>query len=124
MPQNSYVGGDFFSGMYVEGDGWQLNGSHFPIVQGGYSTENYSSQIQLINGCSPYTKSGQENSFFFGSPDGAELSSHSPFVNSAKSSSGKPKAEWFKILNALKWVISVRRNAAARKNAELFYYHY
>ncbi|XP_019422716.1 PREDICTED: calmodulin-binding protein 60 G-like isoform X2 [Lupinus angustifolius] len=31
MSQNSYVEDDFFSGMYIEGDNWNLNGSHFLV---------------------------------------------------------------------------------------------
>ncbi|KAJ1417169.1 hypothetical protein SESBI_16862 [Sesbania bispinosa] len=126
IPQNSHVDDAFSSGMYIEGDSWHLNGSHFPVVQGGYSTDNESSEIQFTNGCPPYTTWGAENGFFFGSIDGAEFSSHSTFLNSAIdiSSSGKPKAEWCKIRAALKWVISVRRDAVARKNAKLFYYNY
>ncbi|TKY61556.1 Calmodulin-binding protein 60 B [Spatholobus suberectus] len=116
MPQNSHVLDEFSSEMYTEGDGWHLNGSHFPFVQGGYSTENEGSEIQFIDGCPPYTTWEPETGFFFGSPLGAEISAMQI------SSSGKPKAVWYKIRVALKWVISAKRDAAARKNAHLFYY--
>lgn len=126
MPQNSYAQGEFFSGMYIEGDNWHLHGSHFPVVQGGYSTENDSSGIQFINDCATCTTWGPENGFYCGSSDGAEFSSHSSFLNSSVniSSSEKTKAVWCKIRTALKWVISVRRDAAAKKNAKLFYCTY
>lgn len=108
VPQSSHVEDE----MYIEGDNWHCNGSHFPVVQGGYSAENDNSDIPFINGCPPYTTWGVENGFFSGSSDGAE------------SSSGKTKAVWCKIRAALKWVISVRRDAATKRNANLFYFNY
>ncbi|KAE9615937.1 hypothetical protein Lal_00017388 [Lupinus albus] len=38
MFQNNYAEDEFFCGMYIEGDNWNLNGSHFLVSQGGYST--------------------------------------------------------------------------------------
>ncbi|RDY07888.1 Calmodulin-binding protein 60 D, partial [Mucuna pruriens] len=104
MPQNSHAFDELFSGMYTEGDSWHLNESQFPFVENGYSPENVSSEIQFINDC-PHTTWEPETSFYFGSSVGAEFSN------------GKPKAVWYKIRVALKWVISVKRYAAARKNA-------
>ncbi|KAK7258985.1 hypothetical protein RIF29_24579 [Crotalaria pallida] len=126
MSQNNYSEGEFFSGMCIEGDNWHLQGSYFPVVEGCYSTENDSSEIQLINDYPPYTTWETENGLYSGSSDGAEFSSHSCFLNSSMdiSSSEKPKAVWYKILTALKWVILVRRDAAARKNAKLFFYNF
>ncbi|KAL1312944.1 hypothetical protein HN51_039521 [Arachis hypogaea] len=127
MLQNGYTGGEFFSGMFTEGNSWQLNGlSHIPVVQGGCSADNCSSEIQFTNdcSCSPYTAQwGDQNGYLFGSSDGAEFTSHPTFLNSNGdvSNSGKTKAVWFKIGNAIKWVISVKKYAAARKNAELYY---
>ncbi|KAL2345625.1 hypothetical protein Fmac_006910 [Flemingia macrophylla] len=114
MPQNRHVLDEFYSEMYTEGDTWHLNGSYFPFVQ----SENESSMIQFVNDCPPYTTREPEASFFIGSSAGAEFNSYSTFINSAVdiSGTGKRKAVWFKILVALKWVISVKRNAAARKN--------
>ncbi|MED6193101.1 hypothetical protein PIB30_015985 [Stylosanthes scabra] len=125
LPETCFTGGDFLSGMFIEGNSsWQLNGSsHIEVVQGGYSAGNCSSEIQFTNDCSPYAGQWEdENGYLFGSSSyGAEFTSHS---GGDISSSGKSKAVWFKILNALKWVISVKKYAAARKNAELFYCDY
>ncbi|XP_027353219.1 calmodulin-binding protein 60 D-like [Abrus precatorius] len=125
MPQNSHVEYEFPSEMYIEGDSCYLNGSHFPFVEGGDEIDNVSSGIQFINDCPPYTTCEPETGFFFGSSVGAEFSSYSTFLNSAVdiSSNGKPKAVWYKFRVALKWVMSVKRDAAARKNAKLFYYN-
>ncbi|XP_061371933.1 calmodulin-binding protein 60 B-like [Gastrolobium bilobum] len=125
VPPNSQVEDEFSSGMYTEGGScWNLNGSYFPAMQCGYSTENESSEFQFINDYPPYTTWGLENGICFGS-DEAECSSHSPFLNSALdiSNSEKPKAVWQKIRVAL-WVLSVRRDAAAKKKAKLFCYDY
>ncbi|KAK7284418.1 hypothetical protein RJT34_19164 [Clitoria ternatea] len=126
MPQNSHVEDEFSSGIYIEEDTWHLNGSNFPFVQGGYSIENENSEIEFINGCPPYSTWELGTECLSGSSIGAECSSHSTFLNSTVdiSSSGKPKAVWCKIRFALKWVISVKREAAAKKNAKLFYYNY
>lgn len=125
LPQNDVVD-EFSSGMGTEGDSWHLDGSQFPFMQGGYPTENESLEIEFINDCLPYTTGKPGTGFFFGSSLGAEISSnYSTLINSAVdiSSTGKPKA-WYKICVALEWVILVKRNAAARKNAQLFYYNY
>lgn len=105
IPQNILVDDEFSLGMYIEGDNCYFNGSHFPLMQCGYPTQYESS----------------ENGFYVGSCDGAELSSHDTLLNHAMdiSRSGKPKVEWCKIRAAIKWVISVRKDAAARKNAML-----
>ncbi|MED6134448.1 hypothetical protein PIB30_037244 [Stylosanthes scabra] len=115
MMQNGFTGGDFLSGMFIEGNSRQ-------VVQGGYSAGNCSSEIQFTNDCSAYAGQWEdENGYLFGSSYGAEFTSHS---GGDISSNGKTKAVWFKIVNALKWVISVKKYAAARKNAELFYCDY
>ena len=126
MSKNSHLLDELSSEMYTEEDSCHLNGSQFPFVRGGYSTENEWSEIQFIDDCPSYTTWEPETGIFFGSPVGAEFSSYSTFINSDEdtSSSGKTKAVWYKIRVALKWVISVKRDAAARKNAQLFYYNY
>ncbi|KAK7397129.1 hypothetical protein VNO78_18296 [Psophocarpus tetragonolobus] len=98
MPQYSHDLDDFSPEMYIEEDSCQLDGSIFPFMQGGYSTENESSEIQFIDGW-PWEP---ETDIFFGSPIGAEFSMNSD-VNI--SSNGKPKAMWYKIRVALKWVM-------------------
>ncbi|CAJ1869019.1 unnamed protein product [Sphenostylis stenocarpa] len=125
MPQNSHVLDELSPEMYTEEDSCHFNGSCFPFMQGGYSAENEVSETQFIDSCSPYTTWQPETGLFFGSSDGEEFNSYSTLVNSAVNipSSGKPKAAWYKIAFALKWVISVKRHAAARKNAQLFYYN-
>ncbi|CAL0302319.1 unnamed protein product [Lupinus luteus] len=119
MQENSYAEGEFFSN-------WNLHGSYSPLVEGGYSTENESSDIQLINDYPTDTTWVQENDFYYGSSDGAKFSSHCSFLNSSMdiSISEKPKAVWHKILTVLKCLISMRRDAYARRNADLFYYNY
>ncbi|KAL2661241.1 hypothetical protein AAZV13_03G190300 [Glycine max] len=126
MSQNSHLLDELSSEMYTEEDSCDLNGSQFPFVRGGYSTENESSEIQFIDDCPPYTTWEPETGILFGSPVGAEFSSYSTFINSDVdiSSSGKTKAVWYKIRVALKWVISVKRDAAARRNGHLFYHNY
>ncbi|XP_057439039.1 calmodulin-binding protein 60 B-like isoform X2 [Lotus japonicus] len=105
IPQNNLLDDEFSLGMYIEGDNCYFNGSHFPLMQCGYPTQYESS----------------ENGFYFGSCDGAEFSSRNTLLNHAMdiSRSRKPKVEWCKIRAAIKWVISVRKDAAARKNAML-----
>ncbi|XP_020211078.1 calmodulin-binding protein 60 D isoform X2 [Cajanus cajan] len=126
MSQNRYDLDEFSAGMYTEGDSLHLNGSYFPFVQGGYSSENERSVIQFINDCPPYTTLVPETSFFIGSSVGAEFNNYSTFIDSAAdiSGTGKPKAVWYKILVALKWVISIKRETAARKNVKQFHYNY
>ncbi|KAH1079162.1 Calmodulin-binding protein 60 D [Glycine max] len=126
MSKNSHLLDELSSEMYTEEDSCHLNGSQFPFVRGGYSTENEWSEIQFIDDCPSYTTWEPETGIFLGSPVGAEFSSYSTFINSDEdtSISGKTKAVWYKIRVALKWVISVKRDAAARKNAQLFYYNY
>ncbi|KAE9593712.1 hypothetical protein Lalb_Chr18g0046011 [Lupinus albus] len=99
---------------------WDLHGSYFPLVEGGYSTENESSDIQLINDYPIYTTLEPENGFYYDTFDGAEFSTHSSFLNSSFdiSNSEKPKAVWHKILKCL---ISIKRDASARRNSNLFY---
>ncbi|OIV95080.1 hypothetical protein TanjilG_21470 [Lupinus angustifolius] len=118
MPQNSYEESDFFSN-------WNFHGSYIPLFEGGFSTENESSDIQLINDYPTYTTWVQENGFYYGSSDGAEFSSHCSFLNSSMdiSSSEKSKAVWHKILTVLKCLISIKRDASARRNGNLFYYN-
>jgi len=123
MPHDSHVLDEFSSEMYTEEDSCHFNGSCFPCLEGGYSMDNESSEIEFIDGCPHYATC---EPFFFGSSDGEEFSSYSTFINSTAdiSSSGKPKAAWCKIGFALKWVLSVKRYAAAKKNnAQLFYHN-
>ncbi|KAK7379188.1 hypothetical protein VNO80_04641 [Phaseolus coccineus] len=124
MPHNSHVLEEFSSEMYTEGDSCHFNGSCFPFLEGGYSIENENSEIQLIDGCPHYATWEPKSSIFFGSSDGGEFSSYSTFINSTVdiSSSGKPKAAWCKIGFVLKLVISVKRHAAAKRNAQLSYH--
>ncbi|XP_058740516.1 calmodulin-binding protein 60 B-like isoform X2 [Vicia villosa] len=58
--------------------------------------------------------------------DGAECSAFVDLLNfdMDMSNSEKPKAMWCKIRAVVKWGISVRRVAAARRNEHLFYYDY
>ncbi|KAK7337700.1 hypothetical protein VNO77_18285 [Canavalia gladiata] len=125
MPQTIDVEHGFSCGMYTEGNNYHLNGSQIPPVQGSYELDNESSGIQFINGWSPCTTWEPESSFSFGSFFGEEYDSYPTFLNSAVhiSSNGKPKAVWYKIRVALKFM-SVKRDAAARKKAQLFYYNY
>ncbi|KAF7817959.1 calmodulin-binding protein 60 D-like [Senna tora] len=106
MSQYGSVEGEFFSGMHIEGNSWPHSGSHW--------TQNENPDIQFTNW-------GQENGLYFGSHGGTEFRSHSDV---GVSNSGKPKAVWYKIRTALKWVISVRRDAAAKRMAKLIYYNY
>lgn len=69
-------------------------------------TQNEDPQIQFTNW-------GEENGLYFNSHGGAELGR-----------SEKPKAVWYKIRTTLKWVISVRRDAAAKRMAKLLYYNH
>lgn len=87
IPQNNHVGAE----IYIERDS---HGSLFPVAQGGDST------------------------WEFDFIDGAEFNTCVEFLDSVTeiSSSGKPKAVWCKILTVIKWGISVRKVAAARRN--------
>jgi len=102
IPQNNHVEGE----MYIDGDGY---GSHFPVVEGGYSMEN------LMNDYPIYTTCGLENYNLYGFSGVAECSTHVNFLNSCMdiSSSDKSKAVWCKVRIAIKWVMSVRKVAAA-----------
>lgn len=82
-------------------------------IEDGYLTET------LINEYLLNTKWGLENNVLFGFSDGAACSTRFNI-----SSNEKPKAVWCKFLVAIKWVISVKRDAAARRNANLFCFNY
>jgi len=99
IPQNNHVGAE----MYIESDS---HGSRFPVAQGGDSIENLTNVSPL------------DTTLEFDFLDGAELNTCIEFLNSVTniSGSGKPKAVWCKILAAIKWGISVRKVAAARRN--------
>ncbi|KAK7277990.1 hypothetical protein RJT34_23011 [Clitoria ternatea] len=120
MTLNSSIKGEFFSGLHIEGDAWVPNGSHLPVVQSGYSTENVNSQIQFTNCCPPWITFQQENGFYFASSNGADFC-HSHFSNSTVnvSSCGKSKALWYKIRSAVKCDTLVGRDSAAKRNAKL-----
>lgn len=105
IPQNNHVGAE----MYIEGDS---HGSRFPVTQGGHSIESLTNVSPLD------TKWEEENQILFDFLDGVELSTYVDILNSVTdiSSSGKPKAVWCKILTVIKWGISVKKVAAARRN--------
>ncbi|XP_028779520.1 calmodulin-binding protein 60 G isoform X2 [Neltuma alba] len=105
MLQNSSAVGELFPGMQTEGNNWPHVGSPW--------TENESWHIQFTNW-------GQENGLHFNSYGGVEFGSLS---NGGMATTEKPKAVWYKIRTALKWVISVRRDAAAKRVAKLIYYN-
>lgn len=113
IPQNNHVEGE----MYIDGDGY---GSHFPVVEGRYSMENLMNDYPIYTTCEP------ENYNLYGFSDVAECSTHVNFLDSSMdiSSSDKSKAVWCKVGIAIKWVISIRRvAAAAKRNANLFYFN-
>ncbi|BAT86108.1 hypothetical protein VIGAN_04372800 [Vigna angularis var. angularis] len=122
MPLNGYVLDEFSSEMYNDEDGCHFDGSCLPFPEGGYSIENERSDVEFIYGCPPWATWEPKSGIFFGSCDGEECSRYSTFTNSAVdiSSNGKSKAAWCKIGFVLKWVISVKRHATAKKNAQLF----
>jgi len=105
IPQSNYAGAE----MYIERDS---HGSRFPVAQGGDSIENLTNVSPLD------TKWEEENQILFDFLDGVEFSTYVDILNPATdiSSSGKPKAVWCKILAVIKWGISVRKVAAARRN--------
>ncbi|WVZ05825.1 hypothetical protein V8G54_019171 [Vigna mungo] len=125
MPHNSYVFDEFSSEMYNEEDSYHFDGSCLPFPEGGYSIENERSDVEFIYGCPSWATWEPKSGIFFGSCDGEECSRYSTFTNSTVdiSSSGKSKAAWCKIGFALKWVISMKRHATAKKNAQLFYHN-
>ncbi|XP_054800120.1 calmodulin-binding protein 60 B-like isoform X2 [Prosopis cineraria] len=106
MLQNSSAEGELFPGMQTDGHSWPHIGSTW--------TEYENPHIQSTNW-------GQENGLHFNPYGGAELGSLS---NGGIARSEKPRAVWYKIRTALKWVISVRRDAVARRMAKLIYYNY
>jgi hypothetical protein len=99
IPQNNHVGAE----MYIERDS---HGSRFPVTQGGHSIENLTNVPPL------------DTTWEFDFLDEAEFSTCVEFLNSVtgRSSSGKPKAVWCKILAVIKWGISVRKVTAGRRN--------
>lgn len=107
MSQYGSAEGEFFSGMHIEGNSWPHIGSVF--------TEDESAGIQ-------FTTLGQENNGLLYSGCYGEAYFRGD-CGVGTSSKGKPKAVWYKVRTALKWVISVRRDAAARRMAKLIRYH-
>ncbi|KAK4282733.1 hypothetical protein QN277_014077 [Acacia crassicarpa] len=97
MLLNNSAEDELLSAMQTEGNSCP----HF----GSLWTENENPHIQFTNW-------GQENGLYF-----------NPYGAAGFDRREKPKAVWYKIRTALKWVISVRRDAAAKRMAKLIRYN-
>lgn len=91
--KTSFKATDSYGGPYDVGNGWA------PVMQITHLTADDNSQVG--------TTTWQGNGFLF-----------SPVDNI--STDGKPKSRWCTIRAAVKWVISVRRDAAAKRMGRLF----
>ena len=120
LSQNSSAGEELLPGMYAEGNNWPFIGSPKPSGTDSYLTVDDISQNQFANCFSSATTWGPGHGFYFDSCDGVQIGICSSFPGS---STGKPKAAWYKIRTALKWVISVRKDAAAKRMAKLLNYN-
>jgi hypothetical protein len=101
VAQDNHVEGE----IYNEQDNYE---SQVPVAQDGYSIlENLINDIW-----------SSENAILLNHFDGAECSTHVNFVSSVTdiSNNGKPKAVWRKICAVIKWGISVKKIAAAKRN--------
>ncbi|XP_058213968.1 calmodulin-binding protein 60 B-like isoform X2 [Rhododendron vialii] len=103
--QNSFKATDSYGGSYDVGNGWA------PVMQITHLTADDNSQVG--------TSTWQGNGFLFSPVDNTvEIAASN--VGIRISMDGKPKSRWCTIRAAVKWVISVRRDAAAKRMERLF----
>ncbi|GFY94919.1 calmodulin binding protein-like protein [Actinidia rufa] len=99
--RNDFMTTDYISGPYVGETSWAASGSLNPVMQIGHLTTSDNSQAG--------TSTWPGNIGFFSPDFGKHLSKK-----------GKPKARWCMIRAAMKLGLSVRRDAAAKRNRKTF----
>lgn len=103
--QNSFKATDSYGGLYDVGNGWA------PVMQITHLTADDNSQVG--------TSTWQGNGFLFAPVDNI-VGSAASNVGIRISTDGKPKSRWCTIRAAVKWVISIRRVAAAKRMGSPF----
>ncbi|KAF7142307.1 hypothetical protein RHSIM_Rhsim05G0133700 [Rhododendron simsii] len=103
--QNSFRATDSYGGPYDVGNGWA------PVMQITHLTADDNSQVG--------TSTWQGNGFLLAPVDNI-VGIAASNVGFRISTDGKPKSRWCTIRAAVRWVISVRRDAAAKRMGRAF----